>query len=58
MHAGFQRHRLIWVREMTEAEIDSAGEMEPTIDSIEVEEFESHAALKEWISKKAPSFVN
>ena len=56
-HAGFQRHRLLWVREMTEADIRSVGETEPTIDSIEVEEFESHAALKEWMSKKAPGFT-
>jgi hypothetical protein len=27
------------------------------IDSIEVVEFEKHAALKEWLSKKAPGFV-
>ena len=56
-HAGFQRHRLLWVREMTEADIRSVGETEPTIDSIEVEDFESHAALKEWMSKKAPGFT-
>jgi hypothetical protein len=57
MHAGFQRHRLLWVREMTEEEIRQVGETEPTIDSIEVAEFESHAALKEWLSKKAPAFL-
>ena len=56
-HAGFQRHRLVWVREMTEDEITQVGETEPTIDSIEVAEFESHAALKEWLSKKAPAFM-
>jgi hypothetical protein len=56
-HAGFQRHRLVWVREMTEDEIRQVGETEPTIDSIEVAEFESHAALNEWLSKKAPAFL-
>jgi hypothetical protein len=56
-HAGFQHHRLVWVREMTEEEVNFVGESEPTIDSIEVAEFESHAALKEWLSKKAPSFT-
>jgi hypothetical protein len=56
-HAGFQRHRLLWVREMTEQEIKNVGEIEPTIDSIEVAEFESHADLKEWLSQKAPAFV-
>ena len=57
MHAGFQRHRLVWVREMTEEEIREAGDTEPTIDSIELQEFESHAALKEWLSKNAPAFM-
>ena len=57
MHAGFQRHRLIWVREMTEEDIGNAGPTEPTIDSIEVEEFESQSALKEWVVKKAPAFA-
>jgi hypothetical protein len=56
-HAGFQRHRLLWVREMTEEEIRQVGETEPTIDSIEVAEFESHGALKEWLSQKAPAFL-
>jgi hypothetical protein len=56
-HAGFQRHRLLWVREMTEDEIRNVGDTEPSIDSIEIAEFESHAALKEWLSKKAPAFM-
>jgi hypothetical protein len=42
---------------MTEEEIRRVGETEPTIDTIEVGEFESHAALKEWLSKKAPAFL-
>ena len=57
MHAGFQRRRLTYVREMSEEEIRNVGPTEPTIDSIEVEEFESHAALKEWLAKKAPAFA-
>ena len=56
-HAGFQHHRLVWVREMTQDEVTFVGETEPTIDSIEVAEFESHSALKEWLSKKAPAFL-
>jgi hypothetical protein len=31
------------------------GEKGPPIDNIEVAEFKSHAALKEWLSKKAPA---
>ena len=57
MRAGFQRHRLMWVREMSEADIRNAEPTEPIIDSIEIEEFESHAALKEWLAKKAPAFL-
>ena len=54
---GLQRHRIMWVREMSEEEIRQVGETGPTIDSIEVAAFESHDALKEWISKKAPAFM-
>jgi hypothetical protein len=57
IHAGLQRHRVIWVREMSEDEIKEVGETGPTIDSIEVAEFESQDALKEWVSKKAPAFL-
>jgi hypothetical protein len=56
-HAGLQRHRVLWLREMSEEEIRQVGETGPTIDSIQIAEFESHHALKEWLSKTAPSFV-
>ena len=56
-HAGLQRHRVLWVREMTPEEIRQIGEKGPTIDSIEVAEFESHDALREWVRKKAPAFL-
>ena len=55
--AGLQRHRVLWVREMAEEEITSVGETGPTIDSIEVADFESHTALKEWLGKAAPAFL-
>ena len=55
---GLQRHRIVWIREMPEADIKQVGNDSPTIDSIEVAEFESHAALNEWLSKKAPVFMN
>ena len=54
---GLQRHRIMWIREMTEEDIKSVGETGPTIDSIEVAEFESQAALKEWLTEHAPAFV-
>lgn len=56
-NAGLQRHRVLWVREMSEEEIRQVGDKGPTIDSIEVAEFESHDALKEWVSTHAPAFL-
>lgn len=56
IRAGLQRHRVTWLREMTEDEIRQVGEGGPTIDRIEVADFESHEALKEWLEKAAPSF--
>lgn len=54
---GLQRHRVLWLCEMTKEDIRRVGETGPTIDSIEVVEFQSHDALKEWLSKKASTFV-
>ncbi len=54
---GLQRHRVVWIREMSEEDIRQVGENGPTIDRIEVAEFESQAALKEWLTAKAPAFV-
>jgi hypothetical protein len=54
---GLQRHRVMWIREMTEVNIKSVGETGPTIDSIEVAEFESQADLKDWLGKNAPAFL-
>ena len=55
--AGLQRHRVVWIREMTPEEIRQTGETGPTIDSIKVAEFENQAAQKEWLSKNAPAFL-
>ena len=57
IHAGLQRHRVIWVREMTEEEIQDIGDNGPAIDSIEVAEFDSQKAVKDWVRNKAPAFV-
>jgi len=54
---GLQRHRVMWIREMTEGDIKQVGKSGPTIDSIKVAAFESQADLKEWLSKNAPAFV-
>lgn len=57
IRAGLQRHRVLWVREMTEDDIRQVGDAGPTIDSITVGEFESHEALKEWLGTYAPPFL-
>jgi hypothetical protein len=54
---GFQRARITYVREMEEEELRLAGEGEPTIDSIEVAEFESQEGLRDWLKTNAPAFV-
>lgn len=54
---GLQRHRVVWVREMPEEDIKIVGDTGPTIDSIEVAEFESHAELREWLGAHAPAFA-
>lgn len=57
IHAGLQRHHVVWIKEMTPVEIQEVGETGPTIDRIEVGEFDTHAALKEWLKAKAPAFA-
>ena len=54
---GLHRHRVLWIQEMSEEDIKNVGEKGPTIDRIEVAEFESHADIKAWISKYAPAFI-
>jgi hypothetical protein len=54
---GINRHRVTWVREMDEDQIAKAGEGEPTVDRIEVAEFESNEDLQKWLKKTAPAFV-
>ena len=55
--SGLQRRRIVWMREMTEDEIRRVGESGPTIDSIEVVEFESNADLIKWLEGHAPTFL-
>jgi hypothetical protein len=56
--SGLQRHRIVWMREMSEEEIRQVGESGPTIDRIEVAEFESNAELKTWLEANAPAFLH
>jgi hypothetical protein len=41
---------------MSEEDIRQVGDSGPTIDGIELGEFESNAALKEWLKQNAPAF--
>jgi hypothetical protein len=54
---GFQRHRILWVREMDEEELRRVGEKGPTIDQIDAAEFEAQEKLREWLKKNAPGFL-
>lgn len=58
MRAGLQRHRIIWVREMTKDEIKEIGESGPTIDRIEIEEFTSNDDVKAWVGEHAPALLH
>jgi hypothetical protein len=55
--AGLQRHRILWIAEMTKEEIQQVGETGPTIDSIEIGEFESQEDMRKWLQEKAPAFL-
>lgn len=55
--SGLQRHRIVWMREMNKEEIQQVGESGPTIDSIQIGEFETHEAMKEWLGQTAPAFL-
>ena len=54
---GIQRHRISFVREMEEAELRQIGVTGPTIDRIDIAEFETHEEMQEWLKKHAPAFV-
>ncbi|OWK47335.1 hypothetical protein [Fimbriiglobus ruber] len=54
---GFQRHRVTWVRAMDPASLKAVGAGGPTVDAIEVGEFESLTDLREWVRAKAPAFL-
>jgi hypothetical protein len=54
---GFQRHRIVWVREMDEDELRRAGAGEPTIDGIDIAEFQTAEEQQEWLRRRAPAFL-
>jgi hypothetical protein len=54
---GFQRHRVLWLEELDEGHLRQATEGEPTIDRIEVTEFEPQEELRAWLKKAAPALL-
>jgi hypothetical protein len=54
---GIPRHRITWVREKEEDELRRAGEGVPTIDRIEVGQFETQEELRDWLKMTAPGFI-
>jgi hypothetical protein len=57
-NAGLQRHRVLFIREMSKEEIERVGEEGPTIDSIEVGgEFASHEERRDWLKRRASAFL-
>ena len=54
---GLQRHRIACVREMDEEALRRAREGEPTIDRIDIAEFETVEEQREWLKARAPAFA-
>ena len=49
---GLQRHRIVFVREMDEAELRRSRGGEPTIDRIDIAEFETAEEQREWLKAR------
>jgi hypothetical protein len=54
---GLQRHRITFIREMDEAELKRAGNAQPSVDGIAIEEFQSVETQEEWLRKTATAFL-
>jgi hypothetical protein len=54
---GLQRHRITYVREMDEDELQRSRQGQPTIDRIEVAECDTAEAEREWLKARAPTFL-
>ncbi len=52
------RRRVLWIREMTQEEIECVGETGPTIDSSVIGEFTDHEKRQEWLKTHAPAFLD
>jgi hypothetical protein len=54
---GLQRHRIVYVREMDQEEMRRARGGEPTIDRIDIAEFETAEEQRAWLQARAPVFL-
>ena len=54
---GLQRHRITFVREMDEEELRRVGSTGPTIDGIDIAEFETIQEMRDWLKERAPAFL-
>lgn len=54
---GLQRHRIVYIREMDEDELKRARNREPSIDRIDIAEFETVEEQREWLKAVAPVFI-
>jgi hypothetical protein len=54
---GLQRHRVTFVREMDEEELRKASNARPSIDAIDIAEFETVQEMREWLKRRAPAFL-
>lgn len=54
---GLQRHRILWIREMEDAEARGARNGEPTIDHVEIAEIETQSEVRDWVAAMAPAFL-
>ncbi len=54
---GLQRHRIVYIREMDEDELRQVREGEPSIDRIDIAEFETVEEQREWLKARAAAFV-
>jgi hypothetical protein len=54
---GLQRHRVTFVREMDEEELRKTGDSGPTIDAIDIAEFETVQDMRDWLKRRAPAFL-
>lgn len=54
---GLQRYRILYIREMDEGELAKAQKGAPTIDRIDIAEFDTAEEQRQWLEARAPAFI-